>query len=313
MILICPDCSTRYLLSASAIGEEGRNVRCAKCDHEWFQESEEDENKSLADDLDSLTDSVEEEQPPLEEEAIPDAVKPIPEGSNVPAFAADVIARKVGMKAHLISSGAALLVFIAFLAGGVVFKQQVASFWPPAIAMYEVAGIPVKFEGEGLLMQSLSSTIFKDDHERDILVLKGRVINMTDHAIDVPKMIATLRSTNGKDGEGWIINAPVDQVAPSASFAFISTYPAVPRGVGSVNLTFLPVLMGVKSQKIAHAEISKDEDAAADMHDDKADEEKTPRSPVEKDPPEHKSEEGHAKDNADHHESKDAGHHAPAH
>jgi predicted Zn finger-like uncharacterized protein len=37
MIIACPTCETRYDLPESAIGPEGRTVRCAQCRHSWFQ------------------------------------------------------------------------------------------------------------------------------------------------------------------------------------------------------------------------------------------------------------------------------------
>lgn len=38
MIITCPACATRYVVPDSAIGVDGRTVRCANCRHSWFQD-----------------------------------------------------------------------------------------------------------------------------------------------------------------------------------------------------------------------------------------------------------------------------------
>ncbi len=38
MIIACPACATRYAVPDTAIGVDGRTVRCAKCRHSWFQD-----------------------------------------------------------------------------------------------------------------------------------------------------------------------------------------------------------------------------------------------------------------------------------
>ena len=39
MIITCPRCATRYLLEAGVVRPPGRQVRCARCQHGWFQDA----------------------------------------------------------------------------------------------------------------------------------------------------------------------------------------------------------------------------------------------------------------------------------
>lgn len=288
MILSCPNCSTRYLLSSASIGVDGRDVRCAKCNHQWFQEpdpdlvdnlpAEETEPSDAFDDqidqrLEDIKHALQEEdddespasqeEPPVgvsfddiddglstgSEEDIPESVKP--QHSNVPAYAEDVRRRRPSLQARITGYATAAMLFVCLLLAGLIFKTQAISAWPPVTAIYELAGFPVTLKGEELVMESLSATILKDDQGQESLVIKGRVINLTDKPIDVPQMLAVLRSTNGEDGESWLIDAPVDIIEPGASFAFTSDYPEVPRGVGSVNLTFVPTLIGTSPAQVS--------------------------------------------------------------
>ncbi|GHA98430.1 thioredoxin [Algimonas arctica] len=36
LVITCPDCGTRYKATAASIGDDGRTVRCVKCESTWF-------------------------------------------------------------------------------------------------------------------------------------------------------------------------------------------------------------------------------------------------------------------------------------
>lgn len=48
MILICPSCSAKFMISSEALGMDGREVRCGKCGHMWFQPPEHDSLDELS-------------------------------------------------------------------------------------------------------------------------------------------------------------------------------------------------------------------------------------------------------------------------
>ncbi len=88
MIIACPACSTRYVVPDSAIGVEGRTVRCAKCRHSWFQTGPELSPRPQATEQPAQFDQPGLQAPATEPEA-PEATSAAPSGRPVPVPAMD--------------------------------------------------------------------------------------------------------------------------------------------------------------------------------------------------------------------------------
>lgn len=73
MRLICPSCQSEYDVAATAIGANGRMVRCASCGGEWFQAPEAAAEAPLP-----LEDAQVAAEPPVAEEVPPAPSSPAP-------------------------------------------------------------------------------------------------------------------------------------------------------------------------------------------------------------------------------------------
>lgn len=273
MIIVCPECNARYLLSGSSIGETGREVRCANCGHQWFQEpkrQEYDNTPSIFqetdEDFEAVTDigdedtdddfeipSIEDkEEPslhqnepeeefevkkPLPEEPIPDSVKPLPDGSNFPAFRPNEEDLPHNTRAKATAFIAAFVLFLGMVGYMAAFKDRVLTAWPASAGFYEMVGMSVPIMGEGLIIEKAKAVIVNKKGE-DVLVVSGNILNLKRNSITVPIIKATLRDENGVNGEVFEIEPPVNIVEPAVSFPFTAEFPNVDGAAASVNLTF---------------------------------------------------------------------------
>jgi len=227
MIVTCESCQTRYLVPGHAISGEGRRVRCTNCDHEWFQEPEV---------------LPEESAPPFvpEEdlEPIPESVKPIPEGSDLPAIAEPPPPRPPRDYRALAGYAAAAGVFLLIAAALFALRGPVADAWPPAVKLYELAGIPMPVPGQGLILDRVSAVRAADETGGNMLNIEGVVVNLKNHDIDVPPLRIALRNAKGEVFDSWKIDPPLRSLSGGEDVGFQATYPDVPNDIMEATVSF---------------------------------------------------------------------------
>lgn len=237
MIITCEKCNARYLLASLLLGAAGRKVRCGVCGHTWFQPpADEMYAPEAADDADhrpSFQAIMEEEHM----EPIPEGVKPIPEGSSVPALTPGVKGVKIDRAAvnGLLAAAAVVLL----LAGGMVAARgAVVQAWTPAALLFEKLGLPVMVQGEGLIFDQVSAKAATAPDGSTRLVVQGNIINLYARQSALPPIRATLRKSESEPGDSWIVAMDRGDVGPEESIPFQTSFDNLPGEMTEVNLRF---------------------------------------------------------------------------
>ncbi len=237
MIITCEQCNARYLLASLLLGTSGRKVRCGVCGHEWFQDLvEEQYSRQSADDA-TVADIM---QAASNAEPIPDSVRPMPEGSNVPAMR--------GAKAALVGNNITGAVMVAvvlcvLVAGGIfTLRASAVQAWPPLMRAFDLARISVPIPGDGLIFDGMTAGMSLDADGHENLILSGNIINLKAKEARLPVLRARSADKDQVQKE-WVIPINKDTIGPEETLPFTFTIKdfsddAVPDAVREINVRF---------------------------------------------------------------------------
>ncbi len=252
MILECTECRTRYLVPDTAVGAEGRTVRCANCKHSWFQPPAP---------LD-LSPRAETEAPPKAPEPQPVAAtasnSPVtaPRATAQPSGAArtfvdplvdpsveprrrrdfDAFAHRAPFKPR--RNPARRWTAAAIVAGVSMLVGTGAILYTGAPGIAAQIGLPIGASESPLTLvhNPIDRRVLSSGNE--LFSISGAVRNPTAESQRVPNIRAELRDAQGRRVYDWTIEPPNRVIAPGGSVEFNSARLDIPPNSNMLELTF---------------------------------------------------------------------------
>jgi len=228
MILECSQCRTRYLVPDSAVGPEGRTVRCAACKHSWFQPGNVLDLVARAEAGAPIAPTPAPPPPPP-----PPDVEIAPPGS-APSY--EDFAHQPPVRPR--RNPARRWTMAAFAAGIAMMVGAGAILWSGAPGLAKQFGLQLGPEETPLKIISNPIDRRDLDNGSTMFAISGKVVNPTNMRQHVPDIRVELKDAQNRLVYGWTIRPEATTLAPQGHLEFNSAKLDVPVNSKRMLLSF---------------------------------------------------------------------------
>jgi predicted Zn finger-like uncharacterized protein len=233
MILTCPACATRYQVDEAKFPPLGRQVRCAKCGHNWHQAGPEPET---APEPEPAAIAAAPESPPA-----PVRIDPPSHGAvgrpRAPA-PADPRERASLLPMLGVALGWVGLIAVVLLIGlsAVRYRQEITVIWPQSAGVYSRLGMSVNVQG---------IDFDKVDYHREsedgqvVLAVTGQIVNHGTRELPVPQTVrVTLSDASNHEIYHWDFTPEAQTLRAGQSIPFLTRLSSPPATARHLEVRF---------------------------------------------------------------------------
>lgn len=221
MILTCPNCATRYLVDPASLGAMGREVRCAKCSHQWYQDAP--PPAAVTAEATVL--------PPISAHRDEAGARP---SKNLPAL------RQSRPKRQGLGWLALAVIVVALLVAAVLARGPIMAALPqvtPLYVMLHLAEAPPEALPDVIIRNQQGSS--KVEGGQTLVVLTAEVYNPAGKAQPLRPIRIAMRDADKKVITEWTVTLGPPEIGPGASLPLV-TQQAVQPGMRDLEVNFLP-------------------------------------------------------------------------